>query len=287
MTVSMACFTVNDACVKLATASLPIGETIALRGVFATLLVLAAATAEGALAEAPQALKPMVVLRGGLDALTAFLFVWALMRLPIADATAVLMLSPLIGTALSVVLLREAVDRRRWAAVGLGFAGMLLVVRPGGDAFNGAGLVALLAAVAVACRDIATRRIRPVRPILVTLTTSAVGTLAASLLVAVEDWRMPSGTAWALLAGAAVAISAAHFLMVLAFRTAEVSAVAPFRYSIVLWALVAGLLVWGRVPDPIALAGIGLIIASGLMAFGRMRGRAPGRSGEAGRPRGP
>ena len=278
MMASTAFFVVNDVLMKLVSTSLPTGEMMAIRGVFATLVVLTVAAAQGALASMRLAWQPLVLARAGLDGFTGFLVITALSRMPIADVTAILQTVPLIGTALSVLLLGERVRWRRWTAIAVGFIGMLLVVRPAAEGFNLFGLVALVSAFSIAFRDIVTHRVDPGIPsILVTLTTSIVVLLAASMLSTVETWRLPSGQDLAMLAAAAVAVSAGNLMIVVAFRVAEVSAVQPFRYSVILWALLAGLLVWGDIPDPIAFLGILLIIGSGLYAFRRqaqLRSRA-------------
>jgi drug/metabolite transporter (DMT)-like permease len=164
----------------------------------------------------------------------------------------------------------ERVGWRRWAAIAVGFAGVLLVVKPNPAAFNVYAVIALLSAVAVAGRDLVTRRIgADVPSIVVTLsTTTAVG-LAGALIGLTEAWQPLKSREIALLAAAAALVTLGNLCIIVAFRRADVSVVSPFRYTIVAMAIVLGYLVFGELPDLLGGAGIVLIAASGVYTIHR------------------
>jgi drug/metabolite transporter (DMT)-like permease len=274
MVAAMACFIVNDALVKVASASMPAAQLIFVRGLMATLLVLAVARATGATLRPAQLATGWVAGRAAIDAVASVAYLVSLFHLPIANATAINMASPLFIVALAVPLLGERVDARRWAAVAAGFAGVLLVIQPKAEGFNAFALLCLGATLLHALRDLATRRIAPGIPsIAVTLATAVAVTLLAGVLSAVQGWASAGPRELALLACASVFLAGGYHLIIRSTRAGDVSAIAPFRYTGLLWALVLGWAVWGDVPDPLAWAGIAMLIAAGLYLIRRERGR--------------
>ncbi len=273
MTAAMACFIVNDTLVKVAGAWLPAAQLIFLRGVMATVLVLAAVRATGT------ALAPLreggrwVVVRASLDALATFAYLVSLFHLPLGNATAINMASPLVITLVAVLVLGERVGAVRWAVIGLGFAGVLMVVQPGLAGFNAYAWLCLLGTVLHALRDLVTRHIPPAVPSLgVTLSTSVAVTVLAGVLSLVQGWVAVDGRALAVLATAAVFLASGYHLVIRATRVGELSVVTPFRYSGLLMAVLAGWLVWGEVPNALAWAGIAGIVGSGLYLLRHPRG---------------
>lgn len=272
MVAAMACFIVNDALVKLASASMPAAQLIFVRGLMATLLVLAVARATGATLRPAQLATGWVAGRAAIDAVASVAYLVSLFHLPIANATAINMASPLFIVALAVPLLGERVDARRWAAVVAGFAGVLLVIQPKAEGFNAFALLCLAATLLHALRDLATRRIAPGIPsIAVTLATAVAVTLLAGALSAVQGWVSAGPRELVLLACASVFLAGGYHLIIRSTRCGDVSAIAPFRYTGLLWALTLGWAVWGDVPDPLAWAGIALLIAAGLYLIRRER----------------
>lgn len=277
MTAAMACFIANDSLVKYASQSMPAAQLIFVRGVMATLLVLAVAHALGATARIGQTLHRPVLTRAAVDALATVLYLVSLFNLPIANATAINLAAPLFIAVLAVVFLHEQVGWRRWAAITVGFAGVLLVIQPRAEGFNAFSLVCLAATLCHAARDLLTRRIPPGIPsILVTLTTAVAATLLAGGLSLVEGWRAFGVFEFALLACASVFLAGGYYAIIDAMRHGEVSLVAPFRYTGLLWALIVGYLVWGDVPNALAWGGIALLVGSGLYVLHRERVRARG-----------
>lgn len=270
LVVGMAAFTVNDALVKFVARHYPVGEIIFARGVMAVALIGTVLVARGYLTMVRVAAGGAVLLRSVFDALASGLFIAALVHMPIAELSAVALASPLLLTAMAVVLHREPVDARRWAAIALGFAGTLLVVKPTPATFDAWALVGLAAAFGSAARDLTTRRIDPGTPTMVISFAGAIAVTLAGLMFAVaEDWRAIAAGDLALLAVAAGFLGVGTYLLVLAFRGVDLSAVAPFRYMLLLWAAIAGYVGFGEIPDRWAMAGATLIVASGLYVLHR------------------
>ena len=162
---------------------------------------------------------------------------------------------------------------RRWAAVLAGFVGVLLVLRPSGEGFNEYGLLAFAATLTIAGRDIVTRKIAPEAPSLIVTLASAVfvGLMGAVVAIIFGSWIEPDTYSLMMIAAAACTLFGAYHFSVVAIRLGEVSLTAPFRYSVILWGLVVGYLVWGDVPGVMSLAGMALITMAGLYVFHRER----------------
>ncbi len=271
---AMACFIVNDSLVKIASASLPAGQLIFVRGAMASLWVLAVMRATGVEARLGQLARGWVAGRAAIDAFASLAYLISLFHLPIANATAINMASPLFIVALAVPLLGERVDAARGLAVAVGFAGVLLVIQPRVEGFNAFALLCLGATFLHALRDFATRKVPAGIPSLaITLSTAVAVTLLAGLLSAFQGWVAIGAREWALLATASVFLATGYHLIIASVRAGDVSVVAPFRYSGLLFALVIGWAVWGDVPNALAWAGIALLIAAGLYLVRRERGR--------------
>jgi drug/metabolite transporter (DMT)-like permease len=270
-----ACFTGNDTVVKLVAKAMPLGEVLFVRGVMVCAMVGALLVALGHLADLRMAASRIVIGRSALEGLAALLFTTALVHMPLAELSTIVLVSPLIITGLSVVLYGEIVGWRRWTAIAVGFMGALLVVKPTPSAFDAWALLGLLCALASACRDLVTRRLPPGIPSLVVSFMSAVAvTLVGAALGLWETWRTPETDEFAMLAAGAVLLAGGNFLIVLAFRDVDVSVIAPFRYGLLIWAGLCGYLVFGEVPDAWSASGAALIVGSGVYALHRESVRA-------------
>lgn len=276
MCTAMACFNANDTLVKLVASDMPSGQIIAIRGLFAAILVYGWLVAAGHGGEIRKALSPLVATRAGLEALVAFLFISAIAVIPIADITAIFLLTPLIITALSGPILKEQVGWRRWSAVAAGFVGMLLVVKPGGAGFvaGAATLMALGSVLLCATRDLVTRFIdHRVPTIVVTFSTCIAVGLFGAAMIPVQGWVTPSFWQVFLLFAASTVLVIGNHAMILAFRGVEVSAISPFRYTVMVWAILSGIFVFGEWPDMAGWLGIGFIVGAGLYTLHRERVR--------------
>jgi len=268
------CFASNDALVKFVSQSLAPAQVILLRSVIASVLILLVARRAGATPHLAAAVSPRVLGRCVADAFGTSMYLLSLFHLPLANATAINLAAPVFMTLFAVLLLGERASGARWAAVGLGFAGVLAVVQPAGDGFNAWALLCVAGTLLHAVRDLLTRRIDPAVPSLVIALSSAValGVLGAALLLW-QGWRPVAWWHLALLAAAASLLISAYLLLIGSLRLAEISLTAPFRYSSLLFAVLLGYGVWGQIPNAWAWAGIALLVGSGLYMVHSERGR--------------
>jgi drug/metabolite transporter (DMT)-like permease len=274
MLLGMAAFVVSDSLMKLASSGLPTGQLIFLRGVLAALIVLALAGASGLLVHLPRVLERTVLTRSLFDLIASFLYLIALFHLPIGNITAINMASPLAITAVAALLFKADVGWRRWTAIAIGFLGVLMVVQPSAEGFNAYSGFAVGAVVFVVARDLTTRRIPSAVPsVIVTLANTLVVTTGAFAYSLVEGWAIPTTIALLQLVGTAITVVMGYLLIVDAFRHGEVAVVGPFRYTALIWALLAGYLIWNEKPNLLAICGIFVIVGSGLYVLHRERVR--------------
>ncbi len=274
MVLAMACFIVNDTLVKFVSQQLPAGALILLRGLMASAFVLLALRATGTALQPRLLVSRWVLIRSAIDGLATLAYLLSLFHLPLANATAINMATPLVMTLLAVWWLRERVALWQWLALAAGFAGVLLVIQPSSSGFNAFAWLCLLGTVLHALRDLVTRRIAAQVPtLLITLATALMVTLMAGLLCLWQGWQTPTAPQLGLLAAAAAFLAMGYHLIIRATRAGDLSVVAPFRYSGLLIAVALGWAVWGEVPNTLATAGIALVVASGLYLLRRQRVR--------------
>lgn len=278
MLAATAVFVVGDCLMKLVAQDVPPFQVLFLRGVAASLACAALVLLRGEHGALAGALHPRVLLRAAAEAASVLCYIVALARLPIADVIAILQTAPLVLIVGAALLLREPVGVARIALVLLGFAGALMVAQPSGAGVSPATLLAFATALFIGARDLVGRKVPAQIPVTVTaLTTTLLVTVAAGALnLAVEPWAATSGGQLASLAAAGVLVTLGHAGLLLAYRLGRTTLIAPFFYSFAVWGLLAGVLVWGDWPTPLALAGIALIVASGLgiVLQDRLQGRA-------------
>jgi S-adenosylmethionine uptake transporter len=270
MLAAMFFFVTNDTFVKLSSEQLDIPQIILIRGSIACVFVGLLAWSTGALRSWPRQGWRVMGVRVVGEIGGTVLFLTALFHMKIANATAILQAMPLVMTVLSALILGEVVRWRRWMAVVAGFIGMMLVVQPGTTAFNGYALIAVASLAFAALRDLASRYLpREVPSLFVAFVSMLSVTSIGAAWSLTQPWKPVSMEVLVYLTCAAALLSGAFYFITEGMRHGEVSVVAPFRYSIIVWAIVLGYLVWGQLPDPVASAGIVLIIASGLYVFYR------------------
>lgn len=198
------------------------------------------------------------------------LFSTALVYLPLADVTAIGFISPMLTLALAAVVLREKVGKRRWFGVGLGLVGVLIALQPpfltGGAPLHWAALLPLGTAAFFAIYQILTRRLATLDDSRTTILHTGFAALLLASAVQPFVWVWPSATDWLLLAAIGLLGGAGHGLLVLAFARAPASLLAPFSYTQMLWAMLAGFLVFGDVPGPLALLGAAVIGLGGVLS---------------------
>jgi len=266
----MASYTVNDVLVKQILQTYPVGEVIFVRGLMCSLLIGAVALAFGHVAQLRAPMSRALAGRSLCDGLSTVAFIAALAHMKLANVAAVLQIAPLIITVLSVVLYREAVGWRRWCAIGAGFFGALLVVKPIPSEFSIWAVAAAGSALFSATREIQNRQIGKALPVLVIAFWGSVAiTLCGAVFVTFEDWRMFSVAEFFELLVAAAFVGIAMYLLSLGFRDTDLSVVVPFRYSYLLTSALGGYLMFREVPDVWTVVGAGLIVGSGIYTLHR------------------
>lgn len=273
MTLAMAAFAINDSCMKAITADMPLAQAIFLRGLLASTALAFIGMRQGRLR-----LRFGVDdrLRLGLRSLgevaATLTFLSALRHMPLANLSAIMQALPLAVTLSAALVMREAVGWRRMAAIGVGFCGVLLIVRPGTDGFNGWSLIALASVAFVVVRDLSTRRLSPdVSSVSVAFLAAVSVTASAVLLLPFSHWTAVDPARAMLIAGAATFLIAGYLLIVMAMRVGDISLVAPFRYTALLFSIALGVVLFNELPDALGLAGAAVIVATGMYTFHRER----------------
>ena len=273
MASAMVCLVLNDALMKHLGQALPVPQMVFIRGAFAVLMVYAVARWTGAATRLPRLLDRPVLARAALDAVGTLLYLVALMHLPLGNATAINLAAPLIMAALAVAVLHERAGPARWAAIGAGFMGVLLVIQPSAQGFNGWSLVCLSGTFFQATRELLTRRIDPAVPsLLITLASALAVLVLAAGAMALQGWQPVTPGQLALLALAAALLSSGYFFIVNSMRHGEMTVVAPFRYTGLMVAVLLGWLLWNEVPNAMAWAGIAVLLGAGLYLLRESRG---------------
>ena len=274
MVLSMATFTCNDAVMKAVTQTLPLYESVALRGlvVLAMMLVVAQIQQGGVrLAVARRDLWPLVV-RTVTDIVSTVLYLLALRKMALADLSAIMQALPLAVTLAAALVFRERLGWRRFSAIGIGFAGVVLILRPGTGAFDIWSALGLAAMFLIVVRDIATRKFTVgTGSSTIAFYAALTVTLSGVVLGAAEDWRLPTLREALLLLLAAGFLTVGYLAAVATMRVGEISFVAPFRYTSLLFAIVLGVLVFNEWPDLWTWTGSGLVVGAGLYTILRER----------------
>ncbi|NQW08816.1 MAG: DMT family transporter [Alphaproteobacteria bacterium] len=274
---AMFAFTGMDGLAKgLVGAGLPPEQIIMLRYVLVSVLLVPAIIRHWA-ARPISTQRPLLhILRGVLLITSATMFVYAMRELPLETATAIGFVAPLYVTGLSIPLLGEKVGLRRWAAVGVGFLGVLVILRPGSSDFVLPMLIPLLSSLCWAFGLIITRMMRGLESPLTILIWSTTSGLLVIVPLGVTDWVTPSPQQWAMLSLTAVCHVAGQYLTIRAFMMASASVLAPFSYSTIVWASLIGIFAFGSFPDLPTIAGTLILVSAGLYVWHRER-RVTGR----------
>jgi drug/metabolite transporter (DMT)-like permease len=290
MAASMAGFSCSDALSKTIVASMNAGQIIFIRGIFTAFIVYLLARRMGALRSWKVILQPMIALRIACEAIAAATYITALGMMPIANASAIQQAVPLAVTLGAMMFLKEPVGWRRWAAILVGFIGVLIIIRPGPDGFTLAALLVTACMFATAARDLATRCIdKNVPSLMVTVCTAiSISIFGALCIVPLGGWQPVSMTSLLQILLASVLVLIGYQAVILAMRMGEISFVAPFRYLSLIWSALLGLIVFGEIPDSWAIIGAAIVIASGIYTFYREnKRRAAERVAQEAEPRVP
>jgi len=268
MLAGIALFSINDALGKWLLATYSVGELLLIRGI-AALILLAPFIRRAGLTAFTNAPRPALqIVRAVLSTLEVAMFFWAVSYLPLADTVTFYLAAPIYVTALSVLLLGEQVGPRRWTAIVIGFVGVMIALRPSAASITLPALIALTGSVFFAFLMIATRHLRET-PNTVLVATQIGATFLFAIVAAPFAWVTPSLWDLALLLLFGVLSIAGLACVNLSLKLAAASVVAPYQYTIIVWAIVLGYVVFGNAPDPFTLSGAAVIIAAGLYILWR------------------
>ncbi|MDF2096349.1 DMT family transporter [Aquibaculum arenosum] len=283
MLLGMLLMTMMDATAKWLGEGYPISQIVFFRNLFALPPILVVTWASGGLSSLRTRQWKLHLLRGFAILLAIYTFFWGLRFLPLADAIALAFLAPLFVSLLSIPLLGEKVGPRRWAAVGVGFVGMLVMLRPGAEVFRWEALLPTATAFGYALAMILTRRLsREDSNASIIFWGTLVGCLFSAAFLPFA-WRTPPLIDFALLAMMGMVGSVSMYCMTVAYRSAPAAVIAPFEYTALLWGLLIGWLVWSELPDAWVWTGAAVIVGSGIYILHReQRIARKGRAGTSG-----
>ncbi len=273
MCASMAGFTINDTFMKSVTKTLPLFQTIGMRGLIAVvglgLLVLATRAYRVRLNRRDIGL---ILLRSLADVAATVTFLTALPHMPLANLSAILQALPLLITLGAAVVYGDKIGWRRMTAILVGLVGVLIIIRPGTDGFDRWALLGVASVAFVVVRDLSVRPFQGQVPSALVALGGAVGvTMMGWVGAGVQGVEPVSATEAAKVLGAGLFLIVGYLSSVMAMRTGDIGLVAPFRYTSLLWAIVLGLLVFGDLPDVWTLLGASIVIAAGLFTLWRER----------------
>ncbi len=268
MLAGIALFSINDALGKWLLETYSVGALLLVRSA-AALILLAPFIWRAGTAAFSNAPRPLLqIMRVVLSTLEVAMFFWAVSYLPLADTVTFYLAAPIYVTALSVLLLGEHVGWRRWCAVMVGFVGVVLALRPSVASFTLPAMIALTGSVFFAFLMIATRLLRET-PNTILIAGQLGGTLLFGAMLAPFGWVTPSPLDFALLSLFGVISIVALACVNLSLKLAAASIVVPYQYTLIIWAIVLGYVVFGDVPDAFTVSGAMIIVAAGLYIFWR------------------
>jgi drug/metabolite transporter (DMT)-like permease len=277
MLAATAAYVVGDSFMKIVTEDLPPFEVLLLRGIAASLACAVLVAARGEWGATSRMLNARALLRAACETVSTLCYIVALARLPIADVLAIIQTAPLILIFGVAIILREEIGPARVVLALVGFAGALMVAQPGSGGVSSAALLVFASALLIAARDLIGRGVSTRIPVTVVILTTVIMVMVVggAMSLAVESWVAPTGLHLAFLGLAGLFVTLGHCGLLLAYRIGRTASVAPFFYSFALWGVVAGLLVWGELPNALALTGIALIAGSGvaIVVLDQRRGR--------------
>lgn len=269
---SMLFFAFEDLFQKKAAMVMPPGQVIAMMGTMGAVIFWAIAARLGQPILDRRALQPVVLMRSMSEGIAGALFVVAMTLLPLTMVSALLQAAPLMVTMGAAIFLREPVGWRRWSAIFVGMIGVLIILRPGFDGFQAAGLLVVGCVMLMSARDLATRIMPRTIGTFQVMTWAYIALIPAGLLLMYYQQtpaqNLPYST-WLLVLGATLFGLVGYYLVTSAMRLGEVSVVAPFRYARLVFGIIIAYLALSEVPDMVTILGSALVILSGLYTFWR------------------
>lgn len=279
MLAAMASFAIGDGILKHVSDTLPLSQILVIRGTFAALFLALAMRLTGQEAPLNMLSSPAFVLRIVGELIATVFFLNALFNMPLANASAIMQALPLTVSLGAAYFFGERIGWRRISAIMVGMFGVLLIIQPGFAGFNIFSLSCLLAVFGSTLRDLATRRLpRHVPSLFVTLATIVAVIVLGSVMSLFQDWKAVDMRVTAELLVASVFLCTGFFSIVSAMRVGEVGVVTPFRYSLLLFSVLIGVVFFDEIPDTLTIAGSLIVVASGLYTLYRETYRARARA---------
>jgi drug/metabolite transporter (DMT)-like permease len=269
MCAGLAFFGFGEACVKTLAKDYEILQVVWARYTFHALVFLLIFSRSGIVSQMRTSRPFLHLARSVVLMLGTITFFTALIYLSLPEAVAINFAAPLLVTALSIPFLGEKVGRRRWAAIFVGFLGVLVIIRPGLGVMHWAAFLPLLTAICYACYQIMTRiagRTEDTRTSL--FWTSAVGVTVMSCIVPFF-WKTPDAQAWIIMVATGALFGFGHYLLIRAFEITPVSTLSPFHYTQIIWVTIISIIVFDQTPDEFSILGTTIVIASGLYIWRR------------------
>jgi drug/metabolite transporter (DMT)-like permease len=267
MCAAMLAFTVNDSFMKSVSEDIPLFQAIFLRGVGASLgLLLLAFVRFGRVHLLPSRNDVGVLsLRTMAEVVSTLTFLTALMHMPLATLSAIMQSLPLVVTLAAAVIYREKISWQVWAAIGAGFVGVMLIIKPGLAGFDRWSVLGLISVLFVALRDLSTRHVSPALGSITMAIWAAVFVALLGALGALwQGWQdIPPMAAFKII-GATLALVVGYLTVVMVMRVGDIAVVAPFRYTSLIWALLFGWMFFDSLPDSVALLGAAIVAISGI-----------------------
>lgn len=272
MLLAMASFAIGDSILKFISSEMPLGQILFTRGLFAITVLFLIAYKMGHLRPLKTILKAPFMLRLIGEVFATYFFFTALFQIPIANAAAIMQALPLTVTLAAAYFLGEAIGWRRLAAILIGFIGVILIIQPGLEGFNVFSLYCLLAVAGCTLRDVATRKLDKDTPtIFVTLVTVIVVALGGGLLGFTESWVPSTLYTTGVLGVASIFLITGFIGIVSSMRVGEVAVVTPFRYSVLIFAILIGAFFFDEIPNTLTIIGSLIVVGSGFYTIYRER----------------
>ena len=274
MNTAMLAFTVNDSFMKSITLDMPLFQAILIRGglTVAVLALIAAATSRGFDMWPKGRDKGVLAIRTIAEVGGTVFFLQALVHMPLANLSAILQSLPLVVPITAALVFGDHIGWRRLTAIGVGFLGVVLIIKPGTAGFDIWSVFGLASVACVVVRDLATRELSRVVPsVAVALWAAIAVTLMGAAGVALQGWEPVSLYQALLLAGASAGLIVGYMFIVMVMRVGDIGFVAPFRYIALLWAILFGWVMFGSLPDGLTLIGAGIVVATGIYTLWRER----------------
>lgn len=267
----MAGYVFNDVFMKALAEDMSMGQAIFLRGVFASVLITFIAYRSGCMRPLSTALRPMPALRTVCEAIATVFFLTALVHIQIANASAILQALPLAVTLGASLFLGETVGWRRWAAIMVGFSGVLIIIQPGFSGYSPYSLLVAGAVICAAVRDLATRVMDDDVPSLFLSAITSIAVTLAGLGMWIIDGSFAPITLvhWLEILAASVFILVGYQFLVLSMREGDIAFVAPFRYTALLWSILLGTVFFAEIPDAATVLGSTVVVVTGLYTLYR------------------